>query len=495
LGRVARDRDNFLVALERALSAEKWDDVLRLSSYLRWYWYIRGHLKEGRRWLEVEPPPEATIAPELRADVLNAAGTMAYQQRDLDGAQSLYEQCLAIREEQGDTEGTGLVLGNLGMIATDRQDYVLGREYFTRSLELLESSGHIRGMANALANLGDIEKSETDYEAARAYYERAISLDRDRGDEWAVGSGQFAIARLSLEVEDFETAGALLSEALLVYRKVGNKQGTAVTLSCLAESAVGRGDYALAKSYLEESIAVSQEIEVRPLVGNLLCDLGRVSVLLGDPEEGERLLTEGIGVCLESGSPLGVHVGLWALAALSAERDQPERATRLWAAAEDIDTEAESFVRVSRALYPLDEPGLCSLRGKLGDAAFEEQWERGTAMTLTEAVAMATLQPRPTSLEEPPSAVPEQLTARQALKRKFGGLTAREREVAVLIVQGLTNAEIAEDLSVVLKTVEKHVSNILSKLGFERRAQVAAWAVENGLAEAPVDLDTQLRSD
>ena len=65
--------------------------------------------------------------------------------------------------------------------------------------------------------------------------------------------------------------------------------------------------------------------------------------------------------------------------------------------------------------------------------------------------------------------------------------------VAALLVQGLTNSEIADELTVAPKTVERHVGNILSKLGFERRAQVAAWAVDKGLAEAPEDLDTLIR--
>jgi DNA-binding NarL/FixJ family response regulator len=65
---------------------------------------------------------------------------------------------------------------------------------------------------------------------------------------------------------------------------------------------------------------------------------------------------------------------------------------------------------------------------------------------------------------------------------KFGGLTAREREVATLIAQGKTSREIAERLVVSERTAEVHVSNILGKLGFTSRAQIAAWAVEKGLA-------------
>jgi DNA-binding NarL/FixJ family response regulator len=58
-------------------------------------------------------------------------------------------------------------------------------------------------------------------------------------------------------------------------------------------------------------------------------------------------------------------------------------------------------------------------------------------------------------------------------------LTAREREIAALVAQGLSNKAIAEQLVLSDRTVEMHVSNALGKLGFSSRAQLAAWAVEH----------------
>jgi DNA-binding NarL/FixJ family response regulator len=72
---------------------------------------------------------------------------------------------------------------------------------------------------------------------------------------------------------------------------------------------------------------------------------------------------------------------------------------------------------------------------------------------------------------------------RRALAERFGGLTEREREVAVLIAQGKSNREIADTLVVSLRTVETHVGTILSKLGVASRSRIAVWAVEVGLVE------------
>ena len=86
------------------------------------------------------------------------------------------------------------------------------------------------------------------------------------------------------------------------------------------------------------------------------------------------------------------------------------------------------------------------------------------------------------------------LTPRQVAKQEYGGLTRRERQVATVVAAGSTNQEIADQLVVSVKTVEAHITRILSKLGFTSRAQIAAWAVEKGLASAPQDLDTLSRS-
>jgi DNA-binding NarL/FixJ family response regulator len=71
---------------------------------------------------------------------------------------------------------------------------------------------------------------------------------------------------------------------------------------------------------------------------------------------------------------------------------------------------------------------------------------------------------------------------REAAKQAFGGLTAREREVAALVAQGKTSRQIADLLVISERTAEVHVSNILGKLGFTSRAQIAAWVIERGLA-------------
>ena len=62
-------------------------------------------------------------------------------------------------------------------------------------------------------------------------------------------------------------------------------------------------------------------------------------------------------------------------------------------------------------------------------------------------------------------------------------LTQREEQVAALIARGCSNRQLAEELVIATSTAERHVANILSKLGLGSRAQIAVWALENGVCE------------
>ena len=72
-----------------------------------------------------------------------------------------------------------------------------------------------------------------------------------------------------------------------------------------------------------------------------------------------------------------------------------------------------------------------------------------------------------------------------AVDEPWRPLTAREFDVARLISEGLTNAEIAESLGIAPKTASSHVEHILAKLGASRRAEIATWAASVDRSAAP----------
>lgn len=124
---------------------------------------------------------------------------------------------------------------------------------------------------------------------------------------------------------------------------------------------------------------------------------------------------------------------------------------------------------VAKALDVPEQPGI----------PIAAAWAEGTAMLPERAIeyALAAGPSRQRTVAEPP--------AKQAIQpgdAHAGRLTAREREVAALVAQGLTNRDIAARLVIAERTAEGHVQNILNKLGTNSRAQIAAWAVAQGLS-------------
>ena len=98
-------------------------------------------------------------------------------------------------------------------------------------------------------------------------------------------------------------------------------------------------------------------------------------------------------------------------------------------------------------------------------------------MTAAEAVAYAVSRRRRAGAARPaaPSGRAPVPRPRAAASSAASTLTPREREIAGLIARGLSNRAIADELVISQATVARHVANILTKLGFSSRAQVAAW--------------------
>jgi non-specific serine/threonine protein kinase len=98
-------------------------------------------------------------------------------------------------------------------------------------------------------------------------------------------------------------------------------------------------------------------------------------------------------------------------------------------------------------------------RDALGTAGYDAAVQRGRAFTIDEALAYA-LGEQPKAPRAAPALSP---------------LTRRERQVATLITQGMSNKDIAATLVISQRTAESHVEHILTKLGFSSRAQIATW--------------------
>jgi non-specific serine/threonine protein kinase len=158
---------------------------------------------------------------------------------------------------------------------------------------------------------------------------------------------------------------------------------------------------------------------------------------------------------------------------------QPEQAARLFGVAD------ARFEAISAAVWPTNAAdfarGLARVHAQLDEQRYAAAYAAGRALSQDKALAEVG------ALGESIDAEPleEALIARSSSGADGLALTPREREVAALVAQGLTNRQIGAALVITEGTARLHVKHILHKLGFSSRAQIAAWAVAHRLATIP----------
>jgi non-specific serine/threonine protein kinase len=248
------------------------------------------------------------------------------------------------------------------------------------------------------------------------------------------------------------------------------------SLTALGGAALLRGDYDRSHQCLQEAAQLFEQSDNKNYLAYVRRRLGQVALHQGDLGRATALCQDSLRLNLDVSSRRGVAASLATCASVARSRGQTLVAARLFGAV------AALLDELGEQLTPVDEVEMEShradVRAQLGAAAFDAEFDRGRAQPLDSIVAEALALTKRGHIE--PARTP-----RQREKIKYGGLTAREREVAALIAQGKSNRETADALVVGIKAVEAHVGRILTKLGFTSRAQIAAWAVDKGLAPPP----------
>ena len=297
-------------------------------------------------------------------------------------------------------------------------------------------------------------------------FDDALAIN-DRAHELAVRMEEPSAAAMShaFRLRTAVTRGKPddIDDELLAARRAAPQMIIVATSQVFALRVKGQYDEAAAKYAELRGLAASV-----PDTGGWLPamrDLGELAVLFGDREEAAVMYdvlvphvayfgTETIGT-VQSGGSLALQVG--GLAALLGRTDEAERQLRAAIDANDR-AGAQPFAAIARM----------RLAELIADRA--------------PAVALGLLQHAARTLRRldmpGPLAECEALVAR--LQAGDGPLTRREREVAGLVADGLSNRDIADKLVLSEPTVESHVANILTKLQCSSRTQIATWALRQG---------------
>jgi predicted ATPase/DNA-binding CsgD family transcriptional regulator len=444
LEQLARAQPDLRLALRWLHARGERGRALRLAAALGNFWYHRDAFDEGRAWLAL---------------VLDAD-----------------------REHEGDGEGRA-ELGRarararhgLGRLALWQGDLALAAAQFEANLPYFRALDDRWEVAHTLAWLGFVAQRRGAYAVARLCFEEELALYRETGDRTAISWALHCVGCLAVDEEDYAAARPPLEEGLRLARALGEPHEIANMLSGLGQLDYQQGRLEAGRSHLDEGARLYLEVKTLDSAGSVLSVLGHLEIDAGRHAAAHDHLRRALAIHAEVGNRPDAAQALEGVARLAAAAGRPAAALCLAGAA------AALREAIGAPLPPfwagqLDRAVAAARRALDADAA-DAAWGMGRSLSLEEAVAEALAVESPSDAS-PPSAM------RGKTRQPADPLTAREREVAALVTQGLTNRQIAAALSISDRTVETHLTNILGKLGLTGRAQVAAWSAARAAASA-----------
>lgn len=427
LAQLDREYPNFRAALDWALESGQTEAGLRLISALWVYWDWRGFHAEGARWCDRMLAAEARVGLEVRSSALYAGAAIAFMQANYPRSLLLAEECLVAAEESGDDRSIGRALIALGNSAYDQGNLERAEAVYSRSLETIRRIDEPTALQVALVNLGFVRYQQERYDEARDLFEQAGSLESQTGQGAGYIWAMVGLAQVDVRVGRVPRADERLVWLVDMQHEADSGQ-LGAALAVLAAVRRGQGRLAEAEALARESLANRVERDERAFMTDSLAEIGAVALAAGAMDGGVLLS-----------------------AAVASQR------ARLGYGLPDRER------LIHREL-------LDRARAATSSSAFEAAWSRGERMTMVEAIAYAEGQTFSAGSAASPTSSGE-----------LSILTRREIEVLRLIMDGKTDREIADTLSISSGTASRHVANILHKIEVRTRSAAAAWAIRNGL--------------
>jgi predicted ATPase/class 3 adenylate cyclase len=377
--RLEAERDNLRTALAWAgADAESARDRLAIAGSVWWFWYVRGHLAEGRALIGETVGVAPEDAPIARAKALNGMGVLAQRQGDYRAARAHHEEALAIWRAHDDRAGMANALNNLGSDHYYAGDYASARACYEESLRLRRALGDRWGTAAALANLRNVASHQGDAAAVLALSEESLAIFRELGDRRAIAMALGNLGNARRDRGESAAACVLYEESVAILRELGDRQNLAFALDNLGSCAHDRGDLALARQLHEESLQIATDLGDRQGAGFALNALGDVALDSGTPDAAQGCYARSLAVRRSIGDRHGIAESLEGLAAVAAETARERVAATLWGAITRLRDELGAPLTERNRAHR--ERRVAAVRATIGEAAFEAEWREGAAM-------------------------------------------------------------------------------------------------------------------
>ncbi len=529
LGSFDQARGDYERALEIAHNAHngraEWQSMIDLGSL----WAGRDYEQTGRFFHRALELAQALADPKLCAHSLNRLGNWHMNVEQPLEALRCHREALATFRELGDSRGLAETLDLLGMTTYIAGDLVQGAAYYQQSVALFRELNHREGLISSLAtrmscvgNYGTetVVPVTTPFAEALQLGEQSLKIARETGQRAGEAYALIALAQCLGTRGEYARALEAAQQSLEIAEEIEHRQWMTGARWTVGRLHFDLLDLMAARQYLEQTLSLAQEVGSWYWIRRSSALFALILTRFGDFALAESVLD----TALDSNAPAQTLVQrlIWyARAQLALAQAKPDRALaiieRLLMSAANIsneqdipslsrlrgeallmlkrESEAQAALQAAEATARVQ--GLRSLLWRidvdLGKCyqAQARKVEAGQAFAMARTIIEELAGPIPdealraTFLSSATAMLPppRPLTPRHAAKQAFSGLTEREREVAILVAEGKSNRDIAERLVVGPRTIEAHVSSILSKLGFTSRAQIAAWVKEKALTK------------
>lgn len=456
---------------------------------------------------------------------LNRLGNVLMNLRRFDEGRQLHEDALAIFNAAGDRWGSADCLDLIGMTRYLAGEVPEAREAFGRAASTFDEMADTARLASALTSRGLYlavldGPCATDAPPADFRADALEGLRLCRQIAWRSGEvyALVALACAALGEGQYGEAQRQGELALTIAEDIGHPQWQVIALLTLGllDTDLLNASAALVRftQALEVARAAGAEQWVERLEAWIMC----CNVRLGDSEPWSRTsLPPDVQTSIRPAS-IGQRRSLVALAERDLATGHPDQALRtadrlltgaagprpagavllradILAALGRTDEADAAYLEARRLAAEVGPRSLlwrvAAARVRLWQDVDPVLGEHEAATARAEVAALAetmTDDARRAAFLRAPAVRPWAAPVgrrRIADPSGSGRLTPREREVATCVAQGMSNKEIARALGMAEKTAEMHVGNCLGKLGFASRAQLAAWAVGEGLAPPP----------
>jgi predicted ATPase/DNA-binding CsgD family transcriptional regulator len=343
---------------------------------------------------------------------------------------------------------------------------LLTEERHWLELALSHGTGPVAERSMAIGMLGYLAAIRGDTDEALTRLAEAHDLLQHHQDDLARAYLAFAAASIHFFAGDHRAALDHSLESIERFRRLGVVNHVSVALMICGVCREALGDVEGARAARAECLQITEasgELYTRSLV---LWSLGVVARDEGDLATAYDLQLQALSMKWALGDQPGLAIVLEALATIASAQGDGDRAATLLGAARSIWTRVQGDPAAAPFIAKERELAESLARSVLAGRTFERGFRRGAAMTQRDVVAYAA--------GKETGAVPAPAGGDPGQQ-----LTTREAEVTELLGQGLSNQEIADRLVISVRTAQGHVENILRKLGFSSRTQVAAWVASH----------------